>query len=153
MNERPDKLSPSRAGLTLVEALAAMLLMGTLLVASLMAHGRLVRQQRLAEQRLDACHALDTLMVGWWQELEKFPIDEHGQAGSAWQWRTRLLTHPAAAAMGARAVRVELLPAGQSQVEPAASIELLLPPVKEDANAAPPPEKGTPASHAPTARP
>ena len=126
-----------------------MVLMGTLLVASLVAHGRLLRQQRLAGQRLDACRTLDVLMVGWWQEPEKFPVDEQGDAGDGWQWRTRLLTHPAAAAMGARAVRVELRPTGQE--EPAASIEVLLPPVNQDANSTQPAEKGTPASHAPSA--
>jgi hypothetical protein len=125
-----------------------MLLMGTLVVTCLLAHGRLLRQQRLAEHRVEACRTLDLLMVGWWQDLEKFPIGEQGEAAAGWLWRTRLLPLPAAEAMGARAVRVELFPAGEK--DPAVGIDVLLPPIKEDANAAPPPEKGTPASHAPS---
>src|ERR1051325_2567205 len=50
---------------TLIEALAGLVVLGTLLVSITIARGRFVRQRALAEQRIAAATAVDALVSKW----------------------------------------------------------------------------------------
>ena len=54
-----------RRGITVVEVLASLVLLATLLVSILQSHDRLARQTKLAQQRLAAIEAADELMRSW----------------------------------------------------------------------------------------
>src|SRR5437667_12469498 len=54
-----------RAGVTLVEVLAGLLLLGTVLASALIARGRFLRQWAAADQRLAAAHAADAMLATW----------------------------------------------------------------------------------------
>src|SRR5438046_9949256 len=58
--------SPARArGVTLIEALAGLVILGTLLVSITIARGRFVRQRAQAEQKIAAAAAVDALVSKW----------------------------------------------------------------------------------------
>src|SRR3954471_14165527 len=50
---------------TLIEALAGLVILGTLLVSITIARGRFVRQRAMAEQKLAAAAAVDAMMNKW----------------------------------------------------------------------------------------
>jgi hypothetical protein len=56
----------SGGGLTLIEVLAALALVGTLLVSVIMARAQHVRQLARAQRTLQVTAAVDNLLAGWW---------------------------------------------------------------------------------------
>src|SRR5947207_9417863 len=54
-----------RRGVTLVEVLAGLLLLATVLASALIARGRFLRQWAEADQRLAAAHAADAMLATW----------------------------------------------------------------------------------------
>ncbi|HEV8290472.1 MAG TPA: hypothetical protein VGP94_01050 [Tepidisphaeraceae bacterium] len=52
-------------GATLIEALAGLVVLGTLLVSITIARGRFVRQRALAEQKIAAAVAVDAMVSKW----------------------------------------------------------------------------------------
>jgi type II secretory pathway pseudopilin PulG len=52
-------------GATLIEALAGLVVLGTLLVSITLARGRFVRRRAIAEQKLAAATAVDALVSKW----------------------------------------------------------------------------------------
>lgn len=119
----------STCALTLVETLAGSLLLGTLLVAILVARGQLAIQSRRAQDRLAACQMLDELMESWWPERDQFPRRSAGDVPGheGWRWQTRLVASNEASALVAETVAVELFAPGQTDTVPAARVEILLP--------------------------
>src|SRR5690349_364983 len=65
MNHRCNNFSAARRGTTLVEVIAALVILGTILAAMLIARGRFVRQDVQARRKIEAVRALDTLVDGW----------------------------------------------------------------------------------------
>src|SRR5216110_2439155 len=53
------------AGVTLIEALAGLVVLGTLLVSITIARGRFIRQRAVAEQKIAAAAAIDVLVSKW----------------------------------------------------------------------------------------
>jgi len=123
--------------MTLVEVLAGLALLGTLLVAILLAKGRATLQQVRAERRLAAAAAADRLLTLWWKDLDRFP--RHGQGyvdgRDGFTWRTRVLTYRSIKPVTVQVVRVDLFErddddaAREQQQQHAAlvSVEVLLP--------------------------
>jgi Tfp pilus assembly protein PilV len=104
--------SPARAkarGATLIEALAGLVVLGTLLVSITIARGRFVRQRALAEQRIAAAAAVDALMSKWMAGSgSAIPIWSAGPLDGLpnHTWRTRVIeTKPD---LNASIVRVEV---------------------------------------------
>lgn len=54
--------------MTLIEVLASLMLMGSILVALVIARGRLSSQHVLAIQKQDAVQAADRLLAAWWAD-------------------------------------------------------------------------------------
>ncbi len=121
------------AGLTLIEVVAGMALLGGLLVTILLARGRFVTRGRDIDRSLQACRIAEELLDRWWADRRKTPPrgtgDVPGHAGR--RWRTRVVDNEAAAGLGARAVAVEILPPNEGgeggEPPPAARVEILLP--------------------------
>src|SRR6266550_1916679 len=68
MKNRSRTFSPARArarAATLIEALAGLVVLGTLLVSITIARGRFMRQRAQAEQKIAAAAAVDTLVSKW----------------------------------------------------------------------------------------
>jgi prepilin-type N-terminal cleavage/methylation domain-containing protein len=75
LRHRRSDLRGRRSGLTLLEVLAALAILATLLAGLLLAKGKAMHQLGLAERRLKAVAAADALMEQWW-EREALPKRE-----------------------------------------------------------------------------
>lgn len=119
-----------RRGLTLVEAALAMALLGTLLVSLLVATSQMTAQRGRAERRLEACRAIDALLESWWSKRSDLPRTGTGYVSGHpdWTWRTSLVPNEVAKAIEAEVVAVEVFVPGTPNQEPAARVEILLPP-------------------------
>jgi hypothetical protein len=98
------------AGLTLVEVVAGLALLSTLLVAVLTTKARVTRQWANAQRRLDATAAADRLLATWWQDVERFPRQSSGRVAGDGQlrWRTRPVRNDSVESLGASVVRLEV---------------------------------------------
>lgn len=89
MNRRCNP-SSRRRGLTLIEVIAALLLLGVVLSAVLMARGRAMAQWAEANRRLDAMERLETQLRQWGEA-----VPETGGGAlpgePAMRWRTRVV--------------------------------------------------------------
>src|SRR5438477_12650677 len=87
--------SPGRArGVTLIEALAGLVILGTLLVSITIARGRFVRQRALAEQKIAAAAAVDAMVAKWMAGSgAAMPISASGPLEGLPNhiWRTRVI--------------------------------------------------------------
>lgn len=80
------------SGLTLLEVLAALTILATLLAGLLLAKGRALCQQALAQRQLEAIAAADELMEQWWAEgAPDFPSSGDVPQHPELQWRAYLL--------------------------------------------------------------
>src|SRR5688500_4635616 len=88
------------AGMTLVEVMAGLVVLGTLLAAVTVARGRFLRQWAEADRRMQATRAVDALLSEWLSgSPEAVPIHSQGPlvSGAANHvWRTRRVPDPAA---------------------------------------------------------
>jgi hypothetical protein len=117
------------AGVTLVEAVAGTLVLGTLLVSVLTAKVQLDGQARRAAAKIAACEVLDGLLNGWWADPDGVPLWAQGEVPShaGWRWRTRVPQRLDAKALQAKVVAVEVFAPGQTDKAPAAAVEILIP--------------------------
>jgi prepilin-type N-terminal cleavage/methylation domain-containing protein len=100
-------------GLTLIEVVAAIAILGTLLVGITLSQSRHTRQLAAAEKQTAAARAADELIAGWWTTDAGVPVEESGgfvADGRSYAWVTRLRENPELARWGARVVRVTVGP-------------------------------------------
>lgn len=87
----------TRMGLTLIEVIAATLLLGTLLVSILLAYSRHAIQIKKAQQRLAVINALDDKVEDWYLTRRGVPVNESGpliaNGTTQVQWRTRTIAN------------------------------------------------------------
>lgn len=120
-----------RHGLTLVEVMASIALLGTLLVGIVMAKSRHTHQWSKAQRKLQAVQAADSMLSSWWADARSIPREGEGQiqATQPLRWTTRVIASPHARALRTQVVRLEIfdseLTAGDPQA--IASVDLLLP--------------------------
>ena len=115
-------------GTTLIEVIAALVILGTILSALLIARGRFTRQELVAQRRLEAIHALDELVNRWMTgPASAVPVQSSGALSDSSKqvWRTHLVPDRIAARLGSRIIRVDVIDA--SMREPIVSLDLLLP--------------------------
>lgn len=128
--------------MTLIEVVAAIAILGTVLVGVVIAKSRHTRQIARAQRTHAAVRAADDLIASWWLSAEGVPIGAHGviEADHTLAWRTRLIDNAAVLRLGAQVVRVEVRdaatsPAAQESADmhaleadkPLVVVELLLP--------------------------
>ncbi len=101
-----------RSGTTLIEVLAGLVILSTLLVALAIARGRFLRQWAQADHRIAAAHAADHLLETWLSgSPQAVPISAFGTTddGKNDVWSTQVLSSPAAESVGAIIVRLKVL--------------------------------------------
>jgi type II secretory pathway pseudopilin PulG len=98
--------------MTLVEVIAGLVVLGTLLAAVTVARGRFLRQWAEADRRVQATRAADALLSEWLSgSPQAVPIRSQGPlvGGAANQiWRTQVIRDSAAAELGAIVVRLQV---------------------------------------------
>jgi type II secretory pathway pseudopilin PulG len=117
-----------RSGLTLIEVVAGIALLSTLLVSTMLAYGLHVRQARAAQRRLEAIAAADRLLAGWGASAEHVPTVAQGEVpgDERLAWHTQVIENPAAATLGAAVIRLEVYdPALPDESRPLAAVEVL----------------------------
>lgn len=97
-------------GLTLLEVVAAIAILGTILVGVVLAKARHTRQIAEARQLRGLVEVTDDLLTGWWADKDGVPIEESGEVmrGGTYVWATRRIANVAVEELGARVVRVEV---------------------------------------------
>src|SRR5690349_10700859 len=129
MNRRSTNFFSARRGTTLVEVIAALVILGTILAAMLIARGRFVRQDVQARRRIEATRALDALVHRWMNgPVSAIPVQATGSLGddSGQTWSTHLMRDPAAEEIGARVLHVDVF--DRSERQPIVALDLLIHP-------------------------
>jgi len=135
-----------RVGLTLIEVVAAIVILGTILVGVVLARSRHTRQIRLAGRKAAAVQLADRLLTDWWTDPNGVPVGRSGSVGEngTFVWETRELPRRDSRALGGRVVELTVRNAEVNSAfptaEPLTRVQLVLPlPPEEgdDANAAP----------------
>jgi hypothetical protein len=119
--------------MTLIELLAGLVVLGTVLASVTIARGRFLRQWSDAERRIQATRAADELMAHWHSGVvESIPVPASGPLPGMKQhvWRTSPRRDPAVEAMGASIVRLEVFDRAETvsiAEKPMISLEFLVP--------------------------
>lgn len=123
--------------MTLLEVLAALVILATLLTGLLMAKGRAERQHALAERRLRAIAAADELIADWWAQ-NAVPSNSAGKFSrhTGLQWQTRTTKAQSEGPAQSPIVRVEIMDVADKAA--LASVDLWMP----DETPAPAPPDG-----------
>lgn len=129
--------------MTLLEVIAAIAILGTILVGIVLAKSRHRRQLARTADATAAVAATEELLCAWWSGPDGVPVGAEGvmSASKPLRWRTRETPNPEIEDLGARVVRLEVFP-GQAESSAAADdseallyVDLVLPtdePTKED---------------------
>lgn len=102
------------AGLTLIETVAGLALLGGVVVTLLYAQVRFTRNAEALATRRQAVEIAEELLASWWIHPETFPIDQKGIAPGrpAFQWRTTARPEAALEPLRSLPVRVQVLRGG-----------------------------------------
>lgn len=135
------RCSPAR-GLTLIEVVAAIAILGTLLVGVVLAKSRHTRQRVDARRTVQAVQLSDAQLSQWWCSREGVPIGESGvlSEDQALHWQTRLVIDSGVMQLGARVVRYEVFvddgKVGRDPDTPLIIVDLVVPDPAVDAREA-----------------
>ena len=114
--------------MTLVELLAGLVILGTVLSAMVVARGRLLRQWGQADRKILAGKELDAMFADW-TEFPTFspPIPGQGQLAGAshFIWRSQWVPNPAAVKLNSAVARVEVFESMNAR-GPILTVDLLL---------------------------
>jgi prepilin-type N-terminal cleavage/methylation domain-containing protein len=118
-----------RRGMTLVEVVAGLALMATLMASLLSIKSRLIRDLAQSDRRHAALRDADQLLSTWWKTPATFPRGAVGSTPDGLSWRTQVIPNPQVQSAGAQVVRLEVY----SSAEPLAAVEIVLPTTTEAA--------------------
>ncbi len=96
---RSNPALTTRRGFTLIETLASLVILGSLLCSLVIARSNLVAQQRTAEKNIEANKVLDQLLTQWWIEdhdiLNDTQQTQEGviEGNTKYTWRIDPLPH------------------------------------------------------------
>ncbi len=90
---RSSRYSKSK-GLTLVEVIASLALLSTVLVTVLLSWSRNTAQLSTAHKQTRALELLDQQIAEWYGSADGIPLNEQGvfEADSTFAWRTKLIS-------------------------------------------------------------
>src|SRR4051812_36514474 len=134
MNDRcktSSRTTPRRPrGLTLVEVVAGLTLLSTLLVAVLTTKARVTRQWSHAQRKLQGVSAADRLLAEWWPRRDAFPRQSSGRVSgdNSLRWQTTPVVNQPLNALRTSVVRLEIFDesATRSGEDLLASVEVVL---------------------------
>ncbi len=78
MRRRYRTCSRRYNGVTLIEALGGLALIGVVLTGLIKARGDFTRQTYAAQRKAQAVALADRLLETWWADIDQFPIADHG---------------------------------------------------------------------------
>ena len=119
---------PARRGATLIEVLAGLVVLATLLTAVGIARGRFLRQWAEADEKMRGARAVDALVATWVTEDSiNVPLNSTGnlEGVPGGFWRTHLVAGAGANKLGALVVRLEVV--RRTSNTPLFSVDLLAP--------------------------
>src|SRR5262245_38452988 len=131
MRRRSKPCCRAQRGVTLIEAIAGLVILGTILSSAVIARGRFQRQIRDADNRLAAIRAADELVGKWLsQPIGTAPVPGSGDVGASSEliWRSSWVRDRAAQRLGARIARLDIFDRRGRARTPLLSIEFLLRP-------------------------
>ncbi len=119
-------------GLTLIEVIAGLALLGWLLSAVVLAKARHTRQLAESNRQLEAIEAADLLLARWWAVKDDIPLPRSGRGrvpgSDLWHWRVTPLARDEADALGIEIVRLQISDGRwDPQTPPAVEVDLVLP--------------------------
>ncbi len=98
-----------RAGVSLIEVIAAIAIMGTILAGVVMSKARHTRQIALTQRTQQAVLATDQLITNWWASKEGVPVGTSGTISDGLlAWETYTIPDRKMQALSARVVRVSV---------------------------------------------
>ena len=114
--------------MTLIEVLAGLALLASVLGGILVTKARVSRQARLLDRREESAQSADTLLRGWFAEPGSIPVTGRGRVpGHAdLAWRTSPIRNAQAEALGGMVVRLEITSAPEPD-EALTSMEVVVP--------------------------
>jgi prepilin-type N-terminal cleavage/methylation domain-containing protein len=114
-----------RAGLTLIEVVAAIALIGTLLTAMVLARSRHVHQLAVADQQDRLVHAADALISRWWADAAGVPVGASGtiDGDPPLRWSTQVIANRPIERLSCRVVRITVQRVADPQAVGAAVTE------------------------------
>lgn len=126
MTSRCRKFLKNCRGLTLVEVVVGVVILGTLLVGITVASSRMMLKTHLTSLRIEAYDTADKMLAIWWSEgFQKMPRDDSGAIENKENWRWRTSSRDAYIdGMDAEIVKLEILEDGFEK--PLASVEILI---------------------------
>ena len=122
-------MQSKRFAFTLIEVIAGLILMGSLVAAGLVALSSHQHAILLAKQRQQANQIAEILLVNWYEVQGRVPLRDQGiiASQSQWLWRTQPVGLRSVCGLEANVIRLEVLGQVGGKVEPQVlvSIELL----------------------------
>jgi hypothetical protein len=118
--------------MTLIEVIAGLVILGTILASLAIARGRFARQWSAADRKLAAVRALDAVVADWMNVPgSSVPLNRQAAVPDApkFIWRTRPIPDPAATKLSAVIVRVEIFDradADRDSAIPITAVDLLV---------------------------
>ena len=117
--------------MTLIEIVAGLVILGTILASLAIARGRFARQWAAADRKLAATKAVDEMIAGWMESTPpRVPLNREGVLPGVAKhvWRTRVLRDAGAQKVLADIVRVEAYEVGAADraVMPVVAVDLLV---------------------------
>lgn len=101
----------SRPGVTLIEIVAGLVILGLLVSSLTIARGRFMRQWSESDKKLQATRATDRMIASWLgSETDSIPVPSRGtlEGVEGCDWRTYFIDNAAANRIGASIVRLEV---------------------------------------------
>lgn len=118
-----------RLAFTLIEVIAGLILMGSLVASGLVALSSHQHAILLAKQKLQANQIAEMLLTNWYEVQGRVPLRDQGIIGSqsGWIWRTQPVGLRSVCGLEANVIRLEVLGQVGRNVDPQilVSIELL----------------------------
>ena len=117
-------------GMTLIEVVAGLAILGSLLTATVFTKVRYKQQWGDSNRRLEAIRAADELLGTWWGDLTSFPRSQRGDVPryTSLIWRTQVLSQEPLDQWGGQMVRLEIFDRRVSvSAEPLVLVDLVLP--------------------------
>jgi len=117
---------------------AAIAILGTILVGMVLAKSRHTHQLALAERRRDAARAADELLTRWWANGRNIPVEAEGgmPTDAKLKWTTHVVDNSEIDPLEARVVRLEVRDAGDDAAnDPSLVVVDLVLPLPDQTNA------------------
>ena len=89
-------------GLSLIEVMLGMAILGLFLTSIFIAQARLIRQSVIAKNKANVITAVDALLASWTLDWQNLPAEDTGTfpGHDQWQWQTHLADDPQWAELG-----------------------------------------------------